>query len=223
MIEALRKDLRRLKGDLEEGEQEEEIVEIETKEEDSGAAENVAENSALEVCQTVLFSPLSIYNRIIFSNENILKKKKKIKKKKKNERESLSQDEIQSEIEFDDFINRGKLGKEQQFLSMDALIGEVRAVRELKRALNRDVIGWEEWKANTKRAAAEAHIEPEMWYKAGERGEEYRSLALLAALKLEERYHFSAAKTFFLTLTHDRSENIDKVKIWSGLHGKIII
>ncbi|MBO6037188.1 MAG: hypothetical protein J6P29_01295 [Acetobacter sp.] len=51
LIEALRKDLRRLKGDLEEGEQEEEIVEIETKEEDSGAAENVAENSALEVYQ----------------------------------------------------------------------------------------------------------------------------------------------------------------------------
>ena len=222
MIEALRKDLRRLKGDLEEGEQEEEIVEIETKEEDSGAAENVAENSALEVCQTVLFSPLSIYNRIIFSNENILKKKKNIKKKKKNERESLSQDEIRSEIEFDDFINRGKLGKEQQFLSMDALIREVSAVQRLKKALNRDVIGWEEWKANTKRAAAEAHIEPEMWYKAGERGEEYRSLALLAALKLEERYYFSAAKTFFLTLTYDRSENIDKVKIWNGLHGKII-
>ena len=188
--------MRRLKGDLEEGEQEEEIVEIETKEEDSGVAENVAENSAFEVSQTVFFPPSSIYNRIIFSDENILKKKKKIKKKKKNER-SLSQDEIQSEIEFDDFINRGKLGKEQQFLSMDALIEEVRAVRELKRALNRDVIGWEEWKANTKRAAAEAHIEPEMWYKAGERGEEYRSLALLAALKLEERYHFSAAKTFF--------------------------
>ena len=213
MIEALRKDLRRLKGDLEEGEQEEEIVEIETKEEDSGAAENVAENSALEVSQTVLFSPLSIYNRIIFSNENILKKKKNIKKKKKNERESLSQDEIRSEIEFDDFINRGKLGKEQQFLSMDTLIGEVRAVRELKRALNRDVIGWEEWKANAKTAAKSIYITAEQWHMAGKHGEDYRSLALLATLKQAERFNLKDPKGIFMLFTCRK----DVGRVWNEL------
>lgn len=199
--EEIEKDLRRLTGEPEEAEEEVKIAEKETQEQNS----EIAENSAFKGCRVGHFDPLSIFMRLSFTSERGKKIADSHSFSKKLKKEPTPAKNPDHEIEFNS-------NKEQKFLNMDAFIRDVSAIRELKKALNRDVISWEEWKANIKKAAAEAKLDPEKWHKAAEHGEEYRSLALLAALKQAQRYKTNINGTF-LSFTYTK----DMGKIWNEL------
>lgn len=200
--EEIEKDLRRLTGEAEEAEEEVEIAEKETQEQNS----EIAENSALKGCRVGHFDPLSIFMRLSFTSERGKKIADSHSFSKKLKKEPTPAKNPDHEIEFNS-------NKEQKFLSMDAFIRDVSAIRELKKALNRDVISWEEWKANAKTAAKSIYITAEQWHKAGEHGEDYRSLALLATLKQAERFNLKDPKGIFALFTCRK----DVGRVWNEL------
>ena len=197
--EEIEKDLRRLTGKPEE---EVEIAEKETQEQNS----EIAENSSLKGCRVGHFDPLSIFMRLSFTSFRGKKIADSHSFSKNLKKEPTPAKNPDHEIEFNS-------NKEQKFLSMDALIRDVSAIRELKKALNRDVISWEEWKANAKTAAKSIYITAEQWHTAGKHGEDYRSLALLATLKQAERFNLKDPKGIFMLFTCRK----DVGRVWNEL------